>query len=661
MLTYNDIEKARAAYFGSVDVVGLKRHCEQMKRVLAGSWADKSTKKYAAAFMYKTACKSLMLVYFGSGVYREEDFNVLKTFVESSVPDAERVGLPDTCRVLGNCLAFAEKVNAVMKDVAEVSARVHDDGWKCVARSAEECKEAAAVFEEKIATLTEDDEEGSLFGKGVVCPDFVDEAVEYLRREMEFARAHADEFEDKSLRKILREKVVFEDDERKKGWEVTQSAGALYGGLASVHVLCTPFTDELKLFVAAHTDDGSVRLASASAADLLTSSSADRDKLADALVKMRVDLIVTGITAYLTEEGMEPVIGMLLGIGRKGRKVYVMDTSGARPVYDAFVEAARKSGAATDVDFAYLGMPKYTSVIKRLQESEIIGMSAEDTEFVRKKLPFMGYVGFNAILSSRSDSWRETAQEHSDKNVSAANKYIPSLPDQELFIDDDWGDYSKNIAAVESQRLCFDYDDIPMFNEANIRKITESTAIGVIAKCGLISEYCLLRGADRSTWETLSREEMSERVTEATRLVLRTLGIIKKPVVEVLDKLDTKGAGGICYNGGERIVYLYRCVKNYDWMRGAVCHECFHALQHKAMYGGWFDWLMREFGVTRGRVKQWRVNSLGDEDGGIRGKYFQIDTNKTAYLVQIFESDARAFEFDCAEAANAVRHTIDFE
>ena len=115
------------------------------------------------------------------------------------------------------------------------------------------------------------------------------------------------------------------------------------------------------------------------------------------------------------------------------------------------------------------------------------------------------------------------------------------------------------------------------------------------------------------------------------------------------------------YVGGEKIVYLYRSARDYDWIRGAVCHECFHALQHKAMYGGWFDWLQKEFGVTRGRIKQWRVNSNGDDDYGIRGRYFDIDDQPEAYLVQVFESDARAFEFDCAEAAAAVRHLVDLE
>ena len=214
---------------------------------------------------------------------------------------------------------------------------------------------------------------------------------------------------------------------------------------------------------------------------------------------------------------------------------------------------------------------------------------------------------------------------------------------------------------MQSGRLHFDYDDIPMYNAANIRKITSSSTLGVVAKCGLISEYCLLRNADKSTWEKLGREEMASRIEEATRLVLRTLGIVKDPVVEVLDKLEKKGAGGLCYNGGEKIVYLYRSARDYDWIRGAVCHECFHALQHKAMYGGWFDWLQKEFGVTRGRIKQWRVNSNGDDDYGIRGRYFDIDDQPEAYLVQVFESDARAFEFDCAEAAAAVRHLVDLE
>lgn len=665
MTSLCDIEKAKKAFLNSTDRRSLKMHYERMQEVLADDWADNDNRLRAEAFKRKTALKALALKYFEEG-YEQEDLDALKRYAESELPEAERLGLPTTTEAIRQTLRLASEINEVMRDAYALTRSVHDEKWNCVARSAEECRKVAKAFEAKAQALDRLKLTGNVFGKDVKCPDFIGEALSLLRQEKEFAEKKAEEIEREDLRTLLRDKVSFLDNERAERYEVSQSASALDGKDSHVHVLCTPFIDELILFVSAHMKEG-VGLASVKAADLVTMKQADRRRLAEHLVKNRIDVIVTGFNAYLTDnacptdKAAEKSIAELLAFGKKGRNVYIMD-DGERKVYDAFVASARVSGSGTDVDFAYLKMPEFGSVIKRLQDKGIIGIGSEDEEYVRKNFPFMGYVGLNDILRSPHTDWKRRAGERTEMNKESVKKYIKTLPDKALFIDEEWGDFTEYIASADSgKRLTFDYDDVDMFNKENIRKITGNTSIGVMAKCGLISEYCLLHGSDKSTWQSLTKEEMSKRITEATILVLRTLGINKTTKVEVLDKLDRKKAGGLCYNGGERIVYKYSSVKNYDWLRGAICHESFHALQHKAMYTGWFDWLYDEFGVTRGRVKQWRVNYLGEEERGLRGKYFDIDTDEVPYLVQLYEADARAFEFDCAAAAAAAKHMIDFE
>lgn len=660
MTSYKDIVRAKQAYIDSTDATVLERHAALMKKLLAEGWADEENENYAAAFMYKNACKALVLRYFDEG-YCEEDHEALERYVLAALPDMTKRGLTATARTLKACLDFVSSVNDIMKDADAVARRVRDAGWNPVARSSEECREVAGIMNAKIAAVEKLSDGRNIFGKGAAGRDFLADVVSDLRQVAEFALARAEEFDDKEIGGFLSAKLTYLDEERKAGVEAWQSSSALSGRGASVHILCTPFPDEAKLFAVARTEDGSVRLAVVEAADLVTLGKTERTRLTDALARRRTDLIVVGFDAFAGDPAASAVARSLLALGKAGRQVYVTDGSGGRPVYDFVLDEARKDGAVTAVDFAYLAMPPFAGMIKRLKEAELIKEDGSDDEFVRRNLVFAGYVGLNDALRSGGGDWRTRAKERSAAGSGAASEYLATLPDQELFIDDGWGDFSSSIAEVQSGRLHFDYDDIPMYNAANIRKITSSSALGVVAKCGLISEYCLLRNADKSTWEKLGREEMASRIEEATRLVLRTLGIVKDPVVEVLDKLEKKGAGGICYNGGEKIVYLYRSARDYDWIRGAVCHECFHALQHKAMYGGWFDWLQKEFGVTRGRIKQWRVNSNGDDDYGIRGRYFDIDDQPEAYLVQVFESDARAFEFDCAEAAAAVRHLVDLE
>ncbi len=665
MTSWCDIEEAKKAFLNSMDRRTLNKHYKRMQEVLADNWADDKNRKSAEAFKRKTALKALALKYFEEG-YEQEDLDALKRYAESELPEAERLGLRTTAEAIRQTLRLASEINEVMKDAYALTRSVRDENWHCVARSAEVCREVAKAFEAKAQALDKLKLTGNVFGEDVTCPDFIGEALSLLRQEKEFAEKKAEEIEREDLRRVLGDKVSFLNNERAGRYEVSQRASALNGKVSHVHVLCTPFIAELILFVPAHMKEGG-GLASVKADDLVTMKQADRRRLAEYLVKNRTDVIVTGFNAYLTDnacltdKAAEKSIAELLAFGKKGRNVYIMD-DGWRKVYDAFVASARVNGSGTDVDFAYLKMPEFGSVIKRLQDKGIIGIGSEDAEYVRKNFPFMGYVGLNDILSSPHTDWKRRAGERTEMNKESVKKYIKTLPDKALFIDEEWGDFTEYIAAADSgKRLTFDYDDVDIFQtDKNIRKITDNTSIGVMAKCGLISEYCLLHGSDKSTWQSLTKEEMSKRITEATILVLRTLGINKTTKVEVLDKLDRKKAGGLCYNGGERIVYKYSSVKSYDWLRGAICHESFHALQHKAMYTGWFDWLYDEFGVTRGRVKQWRVNYLGEEERGLRGKYFDIDTDEVPYLVQLYEADARAFEFDCAAAAAAAKHMIDF-
>ena len=55
--------------------------------------------------------------------------------------------------------------------------------------------------------------------------------------------------------------------------------------------------------------------------------------------------------------------------------------------------------------------------------------------------------------------------------------------------------------------------------------------------------------------------------------------------------------------------------------------------------------------MTKGRKAEWLVNT--------GGKYFS-SVGSPSYLVQVRESDARAFAKDCLRDADKVWHTIDF-
>ena len=84
---------------------------------------------------------------------------------------------------------------------------------------------------------------------------------------------------------------------------------------------------------------------------------------------------------------------------------------------------------------------------------------------------------------------------------------------------------------------------------------------------------------------------------------------------------------------------------------GAIAHECYHAFQHKACRDGWKGWYWDDLGVTEGRVSMWYYNFYGEKSSEkAKSKYFDISEDEEAYMVQIVESDARAFEVDCEKA-----------
>ncbi|MDE7301058.1 MAG: hypothetical protein K2N47_02700, partial [Clostridia bacterium] len=191
-------------------------------------------------------------------------------------------------------------------------------------------------------------------------------------------------------------------------------------------------------------------------------------------------------------------------------------------------------------------------------------------------------------------------------------------------------------------------------NPDNIRKIMEGT-FSLFQKCGMISTYCLLCGTSAAEWKTLPKEAKAERLTEASKLVMRALGVDIVPVVEVLDELDNPKAGGLCIDGGKRIQYQTKSVEDFDWSARAVCHECFHAFQRMAAVVGWQEWYETELHVTPGRIDQWIFN---------QSRYRDIRKGHDVYLIQIVESDARAFEDDCLgknESTQSILNLVDLD
>ena len=175
-------------------------------------------------------------------------------------------------------------------------------------------------------------------------------------------------------------------------------------------------------------------------------------------------------------------------------------------------------------------------------------------------------------------------------------------------------------------------------------------------KVGLLIDYCLLHFDDfELAWGQISKEEMEERLTLAVRCVYALYGIDIEPTVEIVNKIkDKETINGICIDGGKKIQFKKKICEKYDDIVQTVAHETFHSLQYKAITSPYSDWYYTEFGVTKHRIEQWRINN---------SCYYSSvsDSDYKYYRHQIYEADAFAFMVDCMQAYAPYKLSIDFE
>ena len=537
------LERANTIYHTSVQKEALAEQAQALRALLAQGWLNERNRENAEALLWRVQAKELALAYFTEG-YNEDDYAALAAYCAEKQPEAEQKGYGNTAQLLERLGAFAERAHAVMADAA-----------------------AEALAEDGRA----------LFGAAAF-PSAGEEMAAELHKVRAFAENRAAQLHGRDAEAFFAENARSLSDPY-AAYEYFPARSAEERAPAGVIVLCTPFADEAELFACKNAAGQAYALRAAAFAGR---SDEEIEAVFSLCEGKGADLLLCG--AERCRESTDAVFRAALRAGRAGRKVFVLDTSGRRSLYDAALKAGKSSGfSALDVSFVYLSMPLFEEMALLFEENGMLGEGGR--EEVRKGMPFLGFVGLNRAVDPK-----------------------------------------------------------------NIRRIVES-GLTVFETCGAIVRYCTLAGEDSSVWPTLDAAVQSARLTEATKLIMRALGVPLVPEVEVLDELETKGAGGLCCDGGKRVQYRRDCIKDYAWTVDAVCHECYHAFQHTVMYGPWKEWYWTELGVTKGRKAEWLVNT--------GGKYFS-SVGSPSYLVQVRESDARAFAKDCLRDADKVWHTIDF-
>lgn len=620
----DDLTRINTVYCNSVSLSELDGALSELDKLLDCGLLSRENTENAEALYCRLYIKLRLSEY--AETFDDGKLNETSAYIGGNYEGAESKGYKKTCAVMDGAKVLIDFLGGVSEEVAAL-----DGEPKSVLKGLDRLKKRV-----------ENAELLSPFGAGVVFPDIKSK----LLSRIDVASARAE----KKLFAYLEEKTA-------RILKAVPDKYALYeyfplpeydeGGGANAVIICTPFVDEARLYAVRAASDKAVYELDASA------FGAAEDEIFDAftLAEKKCGALVVFNSDKLDGSDRKILYKRAMLSGKSGLKIYIHDRNGDGAEYDECLKIADESQdmRAVDISTNYVTMPAFSDVCAEFEAKGMIDGAADSD--VIKSMPYIGFIGLNKVVAAfvAGADWKKAGRKFSAEREPAAKRYLAGLKSAYLFIDSGWGDYRSG-GALKEVAGEFDYDGVRGVDMENVRRIVES-GHSVFAKCGMIARYCTLAGGDKSDWEKLSREETAERIALATKLVFRIMRIETTPEVELADKLDNPTAGGLCYDGGKRILYCYPSVKsNWEWTLGCIVHESFHALQAKLRKGGWSQWYYDNFGITRGRVERWAITN----------NIYDGNTNSDLYKVHIIEADAKAFETDCDDGRNFAWNTIDF-
>ena len=645
------INSAYGVYIQSCTRAKLESAADSLAVLFDGGALEKAVsaenRENAQFLQIKLRLKALASEYFCEG-YEHADFLALCEFSDSAQRECENLGFKKTGALIARVRKCAADTDAVMADAVSLKGRLCDNEGRCVARTAEECRQVSSELAKKIRQIEGLNLPEQLFSDGAHFPDLRAQITGDLRELCALA--------DNAAATLSREQV--DQYMRTAAEDITAAlSGKRYeyypntdiSDLARALVLCTPFSDEAELFAGVYSGGNKIYKVQALAFENAESGAVT--EFFNNLKRLNADPVIYGMP-HFRAGNRDEFYRAVMRFCKDGRRAYIVADDGTRNVYDEAAKAASGDLSELDISFLYLSMPDFSQTVELLKELKMLS-DGDDGTIIKDKMPFCGYAGLNEAVKAfnAGADWIKIASDISNVNMPAAQKYMLRLPRQALFIDGGWGNYHDDIVVNKAKR--FDYDDIKAVNPENIRKIAEGN-FSIFEKCAAICLYCLLSGASADDWKGFPQEVKAERIAEATKLVMRTLGVETVPKVEILESL-AGGASGLCCDGGKRVLYKQSHTENLSGIANTICHECYHAFQHYCIQAGWQQWYLSELYVTAGRIAEWQYNFSNYENNS--KKY-------STYAVQVVESDARAFANDCLSkngSADVILNAIDLD
>ena len=647
MMNIDFIKQATAIYFYDTSIDKLKSAMAGLAELLKESWLNHDNRSIATSLFLRLKLKALSLRYFDEG-YTEESYQKLDDYLTSMIAEATEKEYTKTISLAQRMKEYAASVHRFMFDAVEQAARLRDDDWNSKVTSREEAEELKILFETKLALARELPDDKDIFGEQVKFIPIKNQLIDDLTAISQFASKVIDDMIAANGAALLRA-YEWHLDEHFQDFEYCPIVDK-QTRVANTIIVCTPIDNECALFALAQSR-GCAGGIYAIDASTLKGVKEDVDAIFDVLTDKGANCVLFHLDKYPGDK--KHLYEATLAFGVSGRQVYIHDATGEREIYTAFLKYIEESAgrfSILNIGYEYLSMPNFNEVVDLFDSLGM--MKGYDRNQMRAEMPFMGFVGLNLAIEAHKlgRSWVQVAKDTSRANQRLSLAYIDAIPTQLQFIDKGWGifDDGKDGAVAQQQKGDFDYDKVRVGSRANIRKIMTS-GVSFFARWGMLVRYCLTHGDDPHLWKTLSREEQTERLTEATCLLMHAMNVPITPVVEVVDKINANGWWGVCCNGGKLIKYRVDHVQDLNGIIKTTCHECYHAFQHAITEIGWRDWYWYVLGITKGSLDELLDNQRNYMSKG------------DAYYVQVVETQARAFATDCFNEANAAWGTISWE
>ncbi len=610
--------------------------------------------KQAEGLQYRLVAKIVAIRYFDGG-YLEEDYLALDAALKEGLGKMQETEYPKTVRIYKRILAAAKTIRDIVGDVGSLLATIQDARGHCIVEEPEKLSFVENLFAAKIERLkVEVEDTADLFGTNVAMFDIKKRVVEELTGLYNWTVEERRKVDGRDMEAFMQHNFTALDKEGELTY-VGYAEGLVTGeySKARTYVIYSPLQDEITLFTKAFAAEHGLTFMQVNAYAFEGKTTEFLDKTFSLLENERQNLLVHSLKEY-HGQNKDEILQRLLWYSQKGFYVFAVDLSGERMLYEEFMQTTERVQGLSilDVSCQYLRMPAFGELIEILVEKDMI--SRTESEFIRKNMPYMGYVGLNKCIALYTDGkpWRDCGLRYSNEHSGSLMEYLSNIPSQDQFISRDWVDLKleerNNVVYGE-----FDYDEVHVVNPENLKKIVQAD-INLFAKCGLVTRYCTLCGDDYSVWPTLDTKEREKRLSVATKLVAHLLTCLYAPEVKIIpeEEWTDKKSGGYCANAGKLIAYRDGCTLSYEWAVKAVCHECFHSFQHTVIETGYKEWHFNSLGISKSRAPEWNRNFQ---------KYVQIGRNYEQYMRQVVEADARIFEEDCFEQSAGKWKLFDLE